>query len=95
MMWKLRLVGIAAALLFPTVSRTQAWPPDDAPVALTGGVVLDGQQDSLGSIQPGRIADLLVLEADPLQDIRNTRTVLLVVKRGRFYQHGDRNRTAP
>jgi imidazolonepropionase-like amidohydrolase len=31
--------------------------------------------DSLGSVQPGRLADLLLLNADPLADIRNTRHI--------------------
>jgi imidazolonepropionase-like amidohydrolase len=39
--------------------------------------------DSLGTIEPGKYADLLVLDADPLEDIRNTRRLNLVVKGGR------------
>jgi len=36
-----------------------------------------------GSIAPGRRADLLVLDADPLLDIRNTRSIDLVIAEGR------------
>jgi imidazolonepropionase-like amidohydrolase len=37
----------------------------------------------LGAIEPGKLADLVVLEASPLADIRNTSRIALVVKDGR------------
>ncbi|MDQ3116270.1 MAG: amidohydrolase family protein [Verrucomicrobiota bacterium] len=37
-----------------------------------------------GSIQPGRVADLVLLEADPLADIANTRKIASVVVAGKF-----------
>jgi imidazolonepropionase-like amidohydrolase len=39
-----------------------------------------------GTIEPGRRADLVVLEADPVADIRNTRRIRLVVKDGRVWR---------
>jgi imidazolonepropionase-like amidohydrolase len=42
-----------------------------------------GMTADLGSVQPRKIADLVVLDADPLQDIRNTRRIHSVVTRGR------------
>jgi imidazolonepropionase-like amidohydrolase len=42
--------------------------------------------DSLGLIAPGKVADLVVLQANPLTDIRNTRTVMRVMVRGQLYQ---------
>jgi imidazolonepropionase-like amidohydrolase len=44
-----------------------------------------GKEDTMGSVAPGRLADLVLLEADPLQDIRNTRRIAAVVADGRFY----------
>jgi hypothetical protein len=38
--------------------------------------------DSLGTVAPGRVADLLVLEGDPTVDIRNSRRITMVVARG-------------
>jgi imidazolonepropionase-like amidohydrolase len=40
------------------------------------------RSDEFGTIEPGRSADLLVLTADPLADIRNTRAIERVVARG-------------
>jgi imidazolonepropionase-like amidohydrolase len=41
--------------------------------------------DDQGTISPGRRADLLLLDADPTADIRNTRRISRVVKDGRVY----------
>lgn len=41
--------------------------------------------DSLGAIASGKIADLVLLDANPLADIRNTLRVRAVVAGGRFY----------
>jgi enamidase len=54
----------------------------DALLAATrNGALLLGV-DSLGLIAPGKAADLLVLAADPLIDIRNTLTIDRVMSRG-------------
>jgi imidazolonepropionase-like amidohydrolase len=39
----------------------------------------------LGTIEPGKIADFLVVDGDPLADIRNLRKIITVVKDGRPY----------
>ena len=38
----------------------------------------------LGTVESGKIADLVLLDADPLQDIRNTQRIGAVVTRGRL-----------
>ena len=43
-----------------------------------------GQTENLGTIEPGKLADLLVLSADPLADIRNSRKIERIVKGGRL-----------
>jgi imidazolonepropionase-like amidohydrolase len=43
-----------------------------------------GMTDSLGTVAPGKIADLVLLDANPLTDIRNTRRVRAVVRAGRL-----------
>jgi len=43
-----------------------------------------GQLDRRGTIETGKIADLLLLEKSPLADIHNTRTINAVVLRGKL-----------
>jgi imidazolonepropionase-like amidohydrolase len=40
------------------------------------------QSHLLGSVEPGKLADLLILDADPTADIRNTRRIVSVVRDG-------------
>ncbi len=47
-----------------------------------------GAERQMGTLQPGMLADLVVLDADPLSDIRNSRRVRLVIKRGAIYPGG-------
>ncbi len=44
-----------------------------------------GMGDHLGSLEPGKLADLVVLDADPLLDIQNTQYVRYVMANGRLY----------
>ncbi len=44
--------------------------------------------DEFGSIAPGRRADLVILDRDPLADIRNTRSIAEVVARGVVIDRG-------
>jgi hypothetical protein len=45
--------------------------------------------DSVGTIEAGKVADLVLLDANPLQDITNTRRIAAVVLRGRLLQRRD------
>jgi imidazolonepropionase-like amidohydrolase len=47
-------------------------------MATSGNAKLLGMDDHIGTIEPGKEADLIVLEKDPLEDIKNTKTIELV-----------------
>ncbi len=44
-----------------------------------------GLDGDLGSIEPGKLADLVIMDQNPLEDIRHTNTIFHVVKNGRVY----------
>ncbi|HVX88966.1 MAG TPA: amidohydrolase family protein, partial [Gemmatimonadales bacterium] len=56
--------------------------PDDALQAATGRAAALLGADSIGVLAPGKLADLVVLGADPRSDIANTRQVLRVMLGG-------------
>lgn len=41
-----------------------------------------GAQDDLGTLEPGKLADIVLLDKNPLEDIRNTQTIWRVIKGG-------------
>jgi imidazolonepropionase-like amidohydrolase len=50
--------------------------------ATSAAAALLGIQDRVGTISPGMAADFILLDGDPLSDIRNTRKIAAVVKDG-------------
>ena len=45
-----------------------------------------GVEEDLGTIRPGKLADLLILNSNPLENIRNARDIRTVVQNGRVFQ---------
>ena len=61
-------------------------PMDALRVGTIFGAEAIGLQKHLGSIEAGKLADILILNANPLDDIRNTNTIEMVMKNGRLYE---------
>jgi imidazolonepropionase-like amidohydrolase len=51
-------------------------------IATLHGAKFLGRDETLGSITEGKLADLVLLEADPIEDINNTKWVNTVIKNG-------------
>jgi len=61
-------------------------PPADAiKIATINGARAMRLSDKLGTIETGKLADLVVVEGDPLTDIRDARNVRMVMRSGRLY----------
>lgn len=57
-------------------------PAEILEAATLGGARLIGREGDLGSIEPGKLADLVILSADPLADPENLTAITMVVKHG-------------
>ncbi|HEX5275467.1 MAG TPA: amidohydrolase family protein [Candidatus Rubrimentiphilum sp.] len=53
--------------------------------ATRGGAAMMGRESDLGTLAPGKLADIVVLKEDPLKDIRAIASVQHVVKDGRAF----------
>jgi imidazolonepropionase-like amidohydrolase len=63
-----------------------ASPHDILRAATILGAEAIGFGKDLGSIEPGKLADLLVFDADPLADLRHSVGIRYVMKNGRLYE---------
>jgi imidazolonepropionase-like amidohydrolase len=48
-----------------------------------------GRENELGTIEKGKIADMVLLDANPLEDIRNTQKIAAVVANGRYFSRAN------
>lgn len=64
--------------------------PNEAIIAATANAAAAlGKQSEIGTIEAGKLANMVFLKKDPLQDISHIRSVVLTVKRGRHYARED------
>ena len=59
--------------------------------ATINGATYLGMDHQLGSIKEGKLADLIVLDANPLENIRNTEQVKYTILNGRIYDAATMN----
>ena len=63
--------------------------PMDALATATSNPAKFFGRDDMGAVAPGNVADVVVLDANPLTDIRNTTKISAVVADGRYYTRAD------
>jgi len=81
--------------------RAGAAPADNARVKryvakyTINPAIAHGIAHEVGSLEPGKLADLVVLDKNPLDDIRNTNTIRYVMKNGDFFDGPTLNQIWP
>jgi imidazolonepropionase-like amidohydrolase len=61
-------------------------PMEVLKAATFNGAYAIGWSDLLGSVEPGKLADFVILDANPLENISHVRQVHKVVKGGNIYE---------
>lgn len=64
-------------------------PVEAIQAATQVGAAALGQAAKRGTVTPGKLADLVVLTANPAEDIHNTGKIAFVIKNGRIYRPED------
>jgi imidazolonepropionase-like amidohydrolase len=52
--------------------------------ATSRGAELMGWEEYLGSLTPGKLADMVVVDGDPIDDIQNLSRIVLVIQHGQI-----------
>jgi hypothetical protein len=59
--------------------------------ATINGAYYIGMEKDLGSLEKGKLADLIVLEKNPLENIRNSESIIYTMANGRLYDSSNMN----
>lgn len=81
----LTLHGPSVYLEMEALQEAGLTPLEVLTAATRNGALAMGRLDDFGTVERGKIADLVVLDADPTTDIRNARRVALVVRGGQVW----------
>ena len=82
----LYLGGFSAHREMQVLSESGIPNADVLKIATINGAMALRQSDHLGSISIGKLADFFIIKGNPLEDIRNTKSVHTVIKGGMVYK---------
>ncbi len=81
-----QLQGLGVHWEMWTIASGGMKPMDVLRVATIYGAESIGLQQDLGTVESGKLADVLILDGNPLENIKNTNTIRFVMKNGRMYE---------
>ncbi|MCC6771160.1 MAG: PD40 domain-containing protein [Gemmatimonadaceae bacterium] len=90
-----QMFGLDAHWELDLLARSGFTPAEVLEIATIKGATQHGLDGELGSLEIGKLADLVVLEANPLDNIANAQRIRYVVKNGVFYAGADAARVWP
>jgi hypothetical protein len=90
-----QMFGLDAHWEMDLLSRSGLTPAEVLEIATIRGATQHGLEGALGSLEVGKLADLVVLEANPLDDIANAQKIRYVMKNGVVFAGADAARVWP
>jgi imidazolonepropionase-like amidohydrolase len=79
------LLGVASQTELVLLAETGLKVEDVLQTATINAAKMLGREREQGTVETGKVADLVILDADPLTDIKNIRRIHRVLKAGIFY----------
>jgi imidazolonepropionase-like amidohydrolase len=80
------LLGVSSQMELSLLVEAGLSPVEALRTATINPATWLGREKDLGTVEVGRLADLVVLDADPLSDVRNIAAIYRVVRGGRIYE---------
>jgi imidazolonepropionase-like amidohydrolase len=80
-----RLVGFSLQAELVDLVRAGLTPLEALRAATLNPAIAFGRTAELGSIEPGKLADLVLLDGNPLERIENAQRIAAVIAGGRLY----------
>ncbi|HSA99018.1 MAG TPA: amidohydrolase family protein, partial [Anaerolineales bacterium] len=71
------------------MSRAGMTPMQIITASTKNGAIVSGIDDQVGTLEPGKIADVLVISGDPLDDLQNLLAIRLVIHNGTIIHNED------
>ena len=80
------LIGVSTYVELELLVEAGLLPRDAIQAATINAARMIGRERDLGSVEPGKFADMVILDANPLDDIRNVTRIYRTVKGGVLYE---------
>ncbi|MFN2533531.1 MAG: amidohydrolase family protein [Pyrinomonadaceae bacterium] len=88
------VLGLSSQLELTLLVEAGLTPRETLQAATLNAARMVGREQDLGTVQRGKLADLLILEADPIADIGNVRRIFRVIKGGAVHDPAELFRAA-